>query len=91
MGPLDLLLHLLNFIAPAAGMAAGITLMARLFLKKQSRTPGWPVQAAINFAAGLAVLVAGLVLFGRDGKMATYAALAAVVAASQWVVGRYWR
>jgi len=91
MGPLDLLLHLLNFIAPAAGMALGVTLLARIFMKKQAAAPSWRAQAAINFIAGTVVLVAGLVLFGRDGKMATYAALALVVAASQWAAGRHWR
>ena len=46
----------------------------------------WAV-AAVNFAAGLAVLAAGLWFFGRDGKMATYAALVIVMGTSQWLAG----
>ena len=37
------------------------------------------------------VLVAGLVFFGRDGKMATYAALVLAIASSQWLLLRGWR
>jgi hypothetical protein len=32
----------------------------------------------------LAVLIAGLVIFGRDGKMLTYAGLILAAAGSQW-------
>jgi hypothetical protein len=35
--------------------------------------------------------VAGLVFFGRDGKMLTYAAMVAGAALSQWVVLGAWR
>ena len=40
------------------------------------------------FIANMVVLVAGLILFGNDGKMATYAALVVVAAVCQWVMGR---
>jgi hypothetical protein len=33
----------------------------------------------------------GLWFFGRDGKMASYAALLVVAATSQWIGGRGWR
>ena len=48
-------------------------------------------QAAINSAVGVLVLLVGLWFFGRDGKMATYAALVTLVALSQWATGRQWR
>jgi len=38
-------------------------------------------------AAGLAALVAGLVVFGRDGKMATYGAMVIACAAGLWWAG----
>ena len=38
-----------------------------------------------------AVLLAGLWWFGRDAKMATYAALVVVMALCQWVFSRGWR
>ncbi|MBX3658637.1 MAG: hypothetical protein KF740_09415 [Ramlibacter sp.] len=91
MGPLDLLLHLLNFLAPALFVALVLTLLARLFMKNKAVALAWYAQAAINFVAGVAALGAGLAFFGRDGKMATYAALVVACAASQWAVGRHWR
>ena len=47
-------------------------------------------QLAINFIASLLVLGTGLMYFGRDGKMATYAALVVVAALCQWVLIRGW-
>ncbi|MBX3586513.1 MAG: hypothetical protein KF796_07705 [Ramlibacter sp.] len=91
MGPLDLLLHLLNFLAPALGVALLLTGLARLIMKKQAAAPAWYAQTAINFVAGLVALAAGLAVFGRDGKMATYAVLVLACAASQWLAGRHWR
>jgi len=49
------------------------------------------VQLVINASVGLAVLLAGLLLFGRDGKMLTYAAMAVACASSQWLLRRSWR
>jgi hypothetical protein len=89
MGPLDILLHLLNFAAPALAVALGLALAARLFRLDRSGRAWW-VLAAINFIAGLLVLAAGLWYFGRDGKMATYAALVLVVASVQWLSARAW-
>ena len=43
------------------------------------------------FAAGVAVLAAGLAVFGRDGMMATYAALVVVCGTVQWLAMRGWR
>jgi hypothetical protein len=91
MGPLDFLLHLLGFFAPALAVALGTALGARwLGLQGAGARAAW-VPFAINFAAGCAVLVAGLAWFGRDGKMLTYAALVAAIACSQWLIGRAWR
>ena len=89
MGPLDLLLHLLSFLAPAAAVALLVALTARLALRGPGA--GWWRSFLLNFLAGTAVLVAGLLYFGRDGKMATYAALVIAVATAQWLSGRAWR
>ncbi len=91
MGPIDLLIHLLNFAAPAFWLALLVPSTARFMMPQDAVTPAWWRQAAINFAAGLAVSGAGLWLFGRDGKMATYAALVAVCALCQWLLLRGWR
>lgn len=91
MGPADLLIHLLSFAAPALAVAVLVALGARVLLPRGPGMPGWWSCLAINFAAGLAVLVAGLWLGGRDGLMATYASLVVVVATCQWLAGRGWR
>ena len=41
--------------------------------------------------AVLLVLVAGLVFFGHDGKMLTYAAMVVVAATCQWVLLGAWK
>jgi hypothetical protein len=91
MGPLDLLLHLLSFVAPALAVALLVSLAARILQPKRPGARRWWVSPAINFIVGAAVLAGGLWYFGRDGKMATYAALVLACASSQWLLGRGWR
>ena len=87
----DGLLHLFHFFLPALGMAA---LLAPALVWGQgagsqrggrfkSLLLGWLVLSAL----GALVLLAGLWWHGRDGRMATYAAL--VVALGSAVA--YWR
>lgn len=87
--------HLLNLVAPAALMALLLAALARLlpgfFGPRPPAAKSWWVQAAINFAIGAAVLVAGLVLFGRDGKLLTYVVLVLATAAGQWCQLAGWR
>ena len=90
-----LLDHILNFIAPAALVALLLVLSARLFSrflvsKKPSAQSIW-VQAAIIFIVNVIVLAAGLVFFGNDGKMATYAAMVGAAAVCQWVLFKGWK
>ena len=91
MSFLDLLNHLLNFVAPALALALGLALPARLFFNAGAGAPPWWVQAGWLFLAGVAVLALGLVLTGRDGRMATYAALVLVCGCLQWALLRGWR
>lgn len=91
MAPTDLFNHLLNFVAPAFVVAVLCTVLGRLSLGKAARAPGLWVQAAVNFVVGVAVLGAGLVVFGADGRMATYVALALACGTSQWLVAGNWR
>jgi hypothetical protein len=87
--------HLLNFIAPAAGVALLLVVLSRLsfgfFRSKQPLAEAWWAQAAIIFIVGVGILIAGLMVFGRDGKMMTYAALVLGSAVCQWVLVRGWR
>ena len=87
--------HLLNFIAPAAVVALLLALSSRVFSrflvsKKPLAQSIW-AQIAIIFIVNVVVLGAGLVFFGNDGKMATYAAMVLASALSQWVLARGWR
>jgi len=91
MGPLDLLIHLLNFAAPALAVAAAVASCARYLVPGSAAAVSWWVSFAINSVAGLAVSAAGLWHFGVDGKMATYAALVVAVGSSQWLLARAWR
>ena len=87
--------HLLNFLAPALVVALLLVLLGRLlarfWLPKRPSAQSIYGQAAIIFIVNTLVLVAGLVLFGNDGKMATYAAMVLTSAVCQWVLVRGWR
>lgn len=84
-------LHLLNFMAPAAGTALGMSLLGRVWRRKAGFTlPFWAVWC-LQFVVGLACLLVGLWGFGRDGKMATYGLLVLAAASCQWVLMRGWR
>ena len=87
--------HLLNFIAPAASVALLLVLLSRLsfglFKSKQPRALAWWAQAAIIFIVGVLISTTGLLVFGRDGKMMTYAALVLGAALCQWILTRGWK
>ena len=91
MNPIDLLPHVLSFAAPALAVAFLVAFGGRWLLPAGAPRPAWWVLFAINFLAGLAALAAGLWYFGRDGKMASYAAMVLAVASAQWLGGRAWR
>ncbi len=91
MGPWDAFNHLLNFAAPAAAMALLLALSGRFLGSKTPVALSWWARAAIVFVVGVAVLAAGLLVWGRDGKMLTYAALVLACATCQWVLVRGWR
>ncbi len=84
MGPLDLLTHLLNFVAPALALGLALAYLAPLFMRNKALGRTRSAQAAINCVVGVLALLVGLVVFGRDGKMASYAALVLATASSQW-------
>ena len=91
MGLLDTLNHLLNFCAPAFALAVLLPVFARLSGIGKATGTAFVVQFAVNFTACLLVLLGGLWTFGRDGKMATYAAMVLVSATTQWLMQRAWR
>lgn len=85
---LDLIGHLANFIAPALGMAVLLWGMPRLWPK--ARAGRWAARRELGAlcALGALVLLAGLVVFGRDGKMLTYTALVLAQGSLAWWVRR---
>ena len=93
MGPIDTLVHLTNFFLPAVGVAVFGATLAKLVWRAELRTVRWTRLAASAGAGGSAVLLAGLVFFGRDGRMATYGAMVAAASlalmwAGFWCKGR---
>ncbi|MDT8992390.1 hypothetical protein RQP54_16070 [Curvibacter sp. APW13] len=83
MGFWTLLIHLANFLAPAAAVGGLLAVLAPWFASNRPGARKILVQAAINAVAGGSVLVVGLVVFGNDGKMATYAALVLAIGTAQ--------
>ena len=84
MGPLDLLNHLLNFVAPAFVVGVLMVLASHFLYRKVPVALSGYAQAAINSVAGVLALTAGLVVFGHDGKMASYGLMVLAIASSQW-------
>ena len=87
--------HLLNFVLPALAVALLLVFFSRVldgvFRSSSPVAATWWMQTAIVFAANVAVLAAGLVFFGHDGKMLTYAGMVAGAAACQWILLGAWR
>lgn len=88
MDTITLLIHLLNFLAPALAVALALALMGPFFMHKSPTAPGWIASTAINFAASILPLVLGLWYFGRDGKMASYAGMLVCCTISQALASR---
>lgn len=83
---LALIGHLINFVAPALGVALLLWAMPRLWPK--ARTGRWKARTELLAlsALGVAILLAGLIVFGRDAKMITYAALVLAQGSLVWWV-----
>lgn len=84
MGPLDALWHLLNLFLPALGTGALAASGAKLLWRRELAAVSWRALAGLAAAGGALVTVAGLVVFGRDGRMATYGAMVLVIALTLW-------
>ena len=87
MGPLDAVWHLLNFLAPALGVGLITAALARLVWRRELRGAGFARLAAWGVAGCALGLLAALVVFGRDGKMAGYGLMLAGGSLSLWWAG----
>ncbi len=85
MTALDLFWHLANFVLPALAVGALTAALCKLLWRRSLAKASWFTLAWQASAAGLAVLVAGLVITGHDGRMATWAALVIVCALVPWL------
>ena len=87
MGPLDALNHLINLLLPAVVLGLLSASISKLLWRTALRAVTWRRLAGWACTAALLALLAGLVLSGRDGRMATYAGMVLASAASLWWVG----
>jgi hypothetical protein len=83
MTVLDALFHLVNFALPAVFVGGALALWGRRYGKKSVRQT-W----LINSMVGIIAMTVGLILFGVDGKMLSYALLVAASSLSQLLAGR---
>ena len=91
MGIVDAVLHVINFMLPAAWVALLVTYIGRFFKQNRPLAGIFIARAAINFIVCLSVLVMGLIITGRDGKMLTYLAMVMASATVQWIFSGAWR
>jgi len=87
LGALDTIWHLLNFVAPAVSMGAVVPLIAKLLWRRRLAAVRWQRLMAWSTGASLAALMAGLMVFGRDGRMVTYSGIVVASALGLWWAG----
>jgi len=87
LAPIDALWHLLNFFAPAVGVGLLAAAFAKVLWRSELKSVGWIRLSLWATLVSAAALVAGLIVFGHDGKMATYAAMVVACALTLWWVG----
>ncbi len=84
MGPLDAFWHLVNLFLPALGLGALAPAATRLIWCRELAGQSWRHLAPPAMMACAAVTLAGLLLWGRDGKMVTYGAMVCACAITLW-------
>lgn len=91
MGVLGAINHLLNFVLPALALALLMPVCTRWLAMGRSAPVGLARQMLVLVLVHVAVLVAGLWVFGRDGKMLSYLGMAVAGATTQWLLLAAWR
>jgi hypothetical protein len=87
MGPIDLLWHVLNLLAPGVSLGLIAAAGAKLVWRHDLAGVAYARLARWGAGAATATLLAGLVITGRDGRMATYAAMVLACAGALWWAG----
>lgn len=86
MGFVDASIHLLNLFGPALGVSVIGATLTKLVWRRELHDLRWTTLVLWAGAASCAVTIAGLVLTGHDGRMATYLAIVlAAAGALLWV------
>jgi uncharacterized membrane protein len=84
MGPIDAFWHLSNLFLPALLLGALAAALAKLLWRRELAGVRWRRLATAAAMAAAAVVLLGLVVFGRDGRMATYAGMVLATAGALW-------
>jgi cation transporter-like permease len=83
MSALQALFHLVNFVLPAIFVGGALALWGRRYSKKNVRQTWF-----VNSVVGIVAMTAGLIFFGVDGKMLSYALLLVACSLSQLFFSR---
>ncbi len=84
MGPLDAVMHLGNLFLPAVALGVLAAALAKLLWRRELAPVRFKHLALPAALAGAAVTLAGLVVWGRDGRMTTYAGMVLACAFTLW-------
>jgi hypothetical protein len=84
MGPLDALVHVVNLFLPAVMLGTLAAALAKLLWRRELAGVSWVRLAGPAAASCATVALLGLVVSGRDGRMATYAAMVVACAVTLW-------
>ncbi|RMX07654.1 hypothetical protein D8I35_00445 [Corticibacter populi] len=82
------IVHFLTLLAPAWGVALLLVPLSRLVYRHQPWRLSWWANLAASGLFGSAILLAGLVLGGEDGRVLTYFVLVLGMASLQWALLR---
>ncbi len=91
MGVLGFINHVLNFAAPALALAFVLPVLGRKMPMGRGTAVGMLAQMVVLALVNIVVLIAGLLFFGRDGKMVTYVSMVAACATTQFLMVGAWR
>jgi len=84
MGPLEALDHIVNLFLPALMLGALAAALAKLAWRRELAAVRWRALALPAAGVSAVVSLAGLVVFGHDGRMATYGAMVLACALTLW-------
>jgi hypothetical protein len=84
MGLLEAARHALGLVLPGLMLGAMAAALAKLLWWRALRSVRWWTLAAPAMGTSALVPLAALLLSGRDGRMAMYAAMVAVCALTLW-------